>query len=508
MDQLNNKTNKKLFEQKVTKLLTFATIGMIFSVYPLFGIFRWMNWITTTELTMFVVVTLVVAGLIYAVYKFYVENDRAKYLVVVLFFLLPLPIFYSVDHSETIWSIVFIFLVLSILYLDRKVFLLSFLLGFINFVLMIFLGWTAVNELLDFAIMLIVFLFSGAAGYFVVVNGEKLVKDIETTGKQASDQSKQMQVVIDTATKTVHKLTEGASSLKETSQSIVQASSEVTRAIDDIASSTSSQAEDTENGAHHVNDLGSLLNSNESQLGQLTRKTSQASQLRESSLKNLKSLTKNTEESIVSIGEIESMIKSTSDSVDKIGNASQQIAAIAEQTNLLALNASIEAARAGEGGKGFAVVAEEIRKLAEQSQSFNEDIASVIANLMKQATNAVSAVNHVQTVTSEQQISLDDTNKQFDSLSSALLSLEKIIKDVSSTGQQMKTQTEELIEIMESLSAISEENASTTQEISASIGTTNNDIETISNEINSINNQVRNLEKIILLRKYKSGLNA
>src|SRR5204862_5192862 len=78
---------------------------------------------------------------------------------------------------------------------------------------------------------------------------------------------------------------------------------------------------------------------------------------------------------------------------EEIGGIVATITGIAEQTNLLALNAAIEAARAGEQGRGFAVVAEEVRKLAEESQSAAASIAGLIEQIQGDTQNAVKVVS-------------------------------------------------------------------------------------------------------------------
>ena len=96
---------------------------------------------------------------------------------------------------------------------------------------------------------------------------------------------------------------------------------------------------------------------------------------------------------------IRESVENTANVVEDLGESLKSIdefvvtvAEIASQTNLLSLNASIEAARAGEMGKGFAVVASEISKLADESNQAAQKINELIAGIMKNSQEAVTAM--------------------------------------------------------------------------------------------------------------------
>ncbi len=159
----------------------------------------------------------------------------------------------------------------------------------------------------------------------------------------------------------------------------------------------------------------------------------------------------------------------------QIGGIVTTITGLAEQTNLLALNAAIEAARAGEQGKGFAVVAEEVRKLAEESQSAAGQISRLIGEIQAETQNVVGVVAEGGRRTADGVATVEQTREAFEAIGAAVEDvtgrvgeIATAVHQISAEAQRAETDIAEVAAVAEQSSASAEQVSASTQQTSAS----------------------------------------
>ncbi|EET87494.1 methyl-accepting chemotaxis sensory transducer [Clostridium carboxidivorans P7] len=282
--------------------------------------------------------------------------------------------------------------------------------------------------------------------------------------------------------KTAHSTEKVAASSEEltaTSEQAATASNEVSKAIEEIAKGATDQAKDTQMAAHNVEDLGNLLEQDLNYIEELNVAAVEIERQKSEGFLILKELVEKTKKNNDSANNVYHIIMSNNESAEKIENASTMIQSIADQTNLLALNAAIEAARAGDAGKGFAVVADEIRKLAEQSNNFTNDIKTVITGLKIKSQNAVDLMQQTKQIIEEQASSVGETEGKFEGIAEAIDSIKSVVNKLNNSANLMTENKNKIIELTQNLSAISEENAAGTEQASSSMQEQVNTIEQI-----------------------------
>ena len=260
--------------------------------------------------------------------------------------------------------------------------------------------------------------------------------------EQMQKQNQEKDTVLESAKNSIVKLNEDASKVSASMQEQAMAEEQNAEAISQMAENTS-----------HINDLIQ-------QAKELSKNLSESSEAGSSEVQNT-----------------ELVINSVSEKSKQMSEVIQVIQAVASQTNLLAMNAAIEAAHAGEAGQGFSVVADEIRKLAESTQSQ----AKSIRDLITEITSAI------QKGTSNMQ----DTKKMFYKIQQEIETQTNVVENIARTMDIQSTGAEEIL--------------STTNKISKNIQSVNELIKNQASYTDSITQGIQNV--VDLSGKFDGSMN-
>ncbi len=246
-------------------------------------------------------------------------------------------------------------------------------------------------------------------------------------------------------------------------------SKDIADVVEQLAYSATTQAEETEQSV-------GMLHDNVESIKSISEQENKNKIELEDALSNIKDSFKALDTTVVSLGNILGKFENVRNESINLKNKGKEIEEIASfvssisyQTNLLALNASIEAARAGEMGRGFSVVAQEVKKLAEQSETAADNIKKNIYGFLSEMDTMVGSITDQYDVINNESTSI---KKAIEKTESANTKIETVAGKMLITAVELQGQSEKITSMftnMESLAAIAEENSASTEEVSSNV---------------------------------------
>ncbi|SMG35516.1 methyl-accepting chemotaxis protein [Paenibacillus aquistagni] len=261
-----------------------------------------------------------------------------------------------------------------------------------------------------------------------------------------------------------------AEALSEASRSTAVSAREIAVATEEIAKGATSLAVEAERGHdltyNMANQMKSVVEANTG-MEQSVQEVESASN---NGVSNMGALMQRT-------GTTEEMMRSLAHKVNELGGSTKSIRQIivvlnnmSKQTNILSLNATIEAARAGAAGKGFMVVADEIRKLADETHTSLDTVASITDQIEKEIHETVEALSSAFPIFEQQTDAVRDTDQIFTQVQNKMEGMVSNLDHVTSNIQRLNEAQTSLIEAMSNVSAVAEEASATSEEVASLSG--------------------------------------
>ncbi|MDR1916757.1 MAG: methyl-accepting chemotaxis protein [Synergistaceae bacterium] len=233
----------------------------------------------------------------------------------------------------------------------------------------------------------------------------------------------------------------------------------------------------------------------------IARKVDDAMAAGENGMNAVRRVVSGIEEVVDNASEAANSIQELSERTRQIQGFVSQIASIADQTNLLALNAAIEAARAGEAGRGFAVVAEEVRNLAEESNS----AAKNIENLANTITSDLERVVSIATAGAKESVKAKDLSRDTEEIIGSMIIFLRDIadatQDLAAVAEEQAASSGEIAQAVQNIASKVERTAEAGETIRSSIDEVSTASERMASGAEGLTNLAANMQNILAFFK-------
>lgn len=428
------------FEKISSLLVSRMLIVLFFLSYPIMGVLYWIGELAGQDAVSFIVVGSVIQIGSWLGHRFYVEHAWLKYGLVTLMYISASAIILTLP-GVAIQNVVFLYIVLTLIYLNRHLVLYGSMLALIVSVVAVLTGRFSFTTPLDLVIWFTVLTMALSGAYFVSFFGAKLLHETFAQQEKAEQHAGEIELTMAKTTASATTLHGAVFTMNDSVESVTNASEQVTEQISSMTKRTSEQAGLIQTVASQIHSTVQAFERMQQQLQETTSQVSGVLQDAHVSHENMDSTERSLAELNLSIGEVNHAFKGLAERFQEVRTITGTIQQISSQTNLLSLNASIEAARAGEHGKGFAVVASEIRNLSAQTAQASSQINDIIQLVMQEVQVTERAIDGSTERLSTQE---EQVRKSGTSILSMIQTTGTVASTVDETSTQLQVVASEL----------------------------------------------------------------
>jgi methyl-accepting chemotaxis protein len=282
-----------------------------------------------------------------------------------------------------------------------------------------------------------------------------------------------------------------------TSEESGRATGEIANAVGDIASGVERQVQMVENARQSAEEVGRAVVEAAQSASATAEVAQEAREVAQQGVGAAEQATEAMRSVRDSSEQVSGAIRLLAEKSDQIGQIVETITGIAEQTNLLALNAAIEAARAGEQGRGFAVVAEEVRKLAEESQSAAAEISTLIGAIQTETSHAVDVVEDGAQRTQDGAAVVEQTREAFQRIGTSVDDMSARIEQIAAVSEQIAASAQSMQDTINEVASVAEESSASTEQVSASTEETSASAEEIAASAQELSGNAETLNRLV-----------